>query len=142
MTRIALAVVLALVASVVLAQPVRCVDASGKVRYVDASQAGQDKCTPVESKVESVSPQPGARVPPPAAKPADKTGAKTGQAPEARLKAAEAKLASAKKALAEQEGIRTGDERNYQRVLDRLQPYQEAVQSAQKEVDQARRDLR
>ena len=139
MTRVALFVALALVATASVAQPVRCVDASGKVRYVDASQAGQDKCTPVESKLEVVPapPSTGGRVPP-----AAKTGAKTGEAADARLKAAESRLAAAKKALAEQEGIRTGDERNYQRVLDRLQPYQEAVENAQKEVDQARRDLR
>ena len=36
--------------------------------------------------------------------------------------------------LAQQEAIRTGDERNYQRVLDRLKPYQEAVRQAEQAV--------
>ena len=36
-------------------------------------------------------------------------------------------LSDAKAKLAEQEAVRNGDEKNYQRVLDRLKPYQEAV---------------
>jgi hypothetical protein len=54
-------------------------------------------------------------------------------------------LDDAKKALAEQEAIREGGEKNYQRVLDRLQPYQESVQlhernvgALQKEIDNLR----
>jgi hypothetical protein len=39
------------------------------------------------------------------------------------LAAEQQNLEQARKELAEQEGIRTGNERNYQRFLDRLEPY-------------------
>ena len=54
----------------------------------------------------------------------------------------ESMLADARKKLAEQEAIRTGDEKNYQRVLDRLKPYQEAVERAQQNLEKAQRDAR
>jgi hypothetical protein len=54
-------------------------------------------------------------------------------------------LEQAKKELAEQEAVRSGDEKNYQRVLDRLQPYKDRVsqherniQAIQKEVGKLR----
>jgi hypothetical protein len=61
------------------------------------------------------------------------------------MRAEQQKLDGAKKSLAEQEAIREGGEKNYQRVLDRLKPYQEEVQlhernveSLQKEIDNQR----
>lgn len=53
----------------------------------------------------------------------------------------ESMLADARKKLAEQEAIRTGDEKNYQRVLDRLKPYQDTVEVHQKNVEALRREL-
>jgi hypothetical protein len=50
-------------------------------------------------------------------------------------------LDQAKKALAEQEGIRLGGERNYQRVLDRLEPYQQRVKTHEDNVANLRREL-
>ena len=46
---------------------------------------------------------------------------------EAELVNEEKNLQDAKRDLAEQEGIRLGSERNYQRVIDRLEPYQKKV---------------
>jgi hypothetical protein len=43
-------------------------------------------------------------------------------------------LAEAKRALAEQEAVRLGDERNYQKFLDRVQPYKDAVALHEKNV--------
>ncbi|MBI5786680.1 MAG: DUF4124 domain-containing protein [Rhodocyclales bacterium] len=64
---------------------------------------------------------------------------------EGEMRAEQQKLEDAKKALAEQEAIRMGGEKNYQRVLDRLKPYQDEVQlhernveSLQKEIDSQR----
>lgn len=51
------------------------------------------------------------------------------------------KLDEARKALAEQESVRQGDERNYQRVLDRLKPYQETVQLHERNVEALRKEL-
>ena len=50
-------------------------------------------------------------------------------------------LSDARQKLAEQEGIRDGDERNYARVLERLKPYQEAVGQHTKNIEQLRGEL-
>jgi hypothetical protein len=50
-------------------------------------------------------------------------------------------LEQAKKELAEQESIRTGGERNYQRVLDRLEPYQKKVKLHEDNVANLRREI-
>lgn len=50
-------------------------------------------------------------------------------------------LEEAQKALTEQEAVRTGDERNYQRVLDRLQPYKDKVELHQRNVDALKREI-
>ena len=50
-------------------------------------------------------------------------------------------LAKAQKDLADQEAIRTGDERNYARVLERLQPYKDSVETHQKNIEALQREL-
>ena len=50
-------------------------------------------------------------------------------------------LAQAKRKLAEQEAIRSGDEKNYAKVLERLRPYQDAVEVHTKNVDALKREL-
>ena len=50
-------------------------------------------------------------------------------------------LEQAHKNLAEQEGIRRGDEKNYNRVLERLQPYKDSVETHQKNVDALKREI-
>jgi hypothetical protein len=50
-------------------------------------------------------------------------------------------LTDARQKLAEQESIRQGDERNYARVLERLKPYQEAVDLHSKNIEQLRNEL-
>jgi len=57
------------------------------------------------------------------------------------LTAEEQQLAEAKQALSEQEAIRTGDERNYARVLERLKPYQDAVATHEQNIESIRREL-
>jgi hypothetical protein len=53
----------------------------------------------------------------------------------------EKSLEEARKALAEQEAIRLGDERNYQKVLDRLQPFKDKVELHQRNVEALKREL-
>ena len=53
----------------------------------------------------------------------------------------EAMLSDARKKLTEQEGIRTGDEKNYARVLERLKPYQDTVEVHQKNVEALKREI-
>jgi hypothetical protein len=47
----------------------------------------------------------------------------------------------ARKELEEQESVRYGDERNYARVLERLQKYKDAVDVHEKNVESLRREL-
>ena len=53
----------------------------------------------------------------------------------------QAMLSDARKKLTEQEGIRTGDEKNYARVLERLKPYQDTVEVHQKNVEALKREI-
>ena len=50
-------------------------------------------------------------------------------------------LEQAKKELAEQEAVRMGDERNYQRVLDRLQPYKDRVGQHERNIQAIQKEL-
>jgi hypothetical protein len=60
---------------------------------------------------------------------------------ERELKQEEELLAKARKELEEQEAVRYGDERNYARVLERLQKYKDAVELHEKNVESLRREL-
>ena len=57
------------------------------------------------------------------------------------LAAEEKQLEQAKKALTEQEAVRFGDERNYQRVLDRLQPFKDKVALHERNIDALKKEL-
>ena len=50
-------------------------------------------------------------------------------------------LAAAQKDLAEQQSVRQGDERNYQRVLERLEPYQKRVKQHEDNIESLRKEL-
>ena len=50
-------------------------------------------------------------------------------------------LEQARKELAEQEAVRLGSERNYQRVLDRLEPYKKKVKVHEDNVANLKREL-
>ncbi len=50
-------------------------------------------------------------------------------------------LAQARKELAEQEAIRNNDERNNQKVTDRLQPYKDRVAQHERNIQQIQREL-
>jgi hypothetical protein len=50
-------------------------------------------------------------------------------------------LAQARKELAEQESVRLGSERNYQRTLDRVEPFQKRVKLHEDNVANLRREI-
>lgn len=50
-------------------------------------------------------------------------------------------LEQAKKELAEQEAVRLGDEKNYQKVLDRLQPYKDQVAQHERNIQAINREM-
>ena len=53
----------------------------------------------------------------------------------------EESLGKARKELAEQESVRYGDERNYAKVLERLQKYKDAVEVHERNIESLRREL-
>jgi len=50
-------------------------------------------------------------------------------------------LQEARRQLEEQESVRLGNERNYQRYLDRVQPFREAVETHERNVQALQREL-
>ncbi|HTY04409.1 MAG TPA: DUF4124 domain-containing protein [Rhodocyclaceae bacterium] len=50
-------------------------------------------------------------------------------------------LDDARRALAEQESIREGGEKNYERVLERLKPFQDNVQLHERNIDALQREI-
>lgn len=126
----------------------KCVDASGRPLYTsDKRETAGKKCELVSREINVV---PAPRLPQRAA-----PGSFPRESAEARAKARERQrailekelateqelLEKARKALAEQEAIRTGDERNYARVLERLQPYKDNVELHTKNIEALKREL-
>ena len=60
---------------------------------------------------------------------------------ERELQQEESMLSDAKRKLAEQETVRSGDEKNYARVLERLQPFKDAIEVHTKNIDALKREL-
>ena len=60
---------------------------------------------------------------------------------ERELQQEETMLADARRKLAEQEQIRSGDEKNYARVEERLRPYKDAVEVHSKNIEALKREL-
>jgi hypothetical protein len=60
---------------------------------------------------------------------------------ERELAAEQQLLDKARSALAAQESVRGGDEKNYARVLERLQPYKDNVELHTKNIEALRREL-
>jgi hypothetical protein len=124
----------------------KCVDASGRASYTnDARETAGRKCQLVTTQI-NVAPPPPKQTRQngfPKESAADRANAKGKQREilEQELANEEANLAKAKEALAEQESVRTGDERNYARVLERLQPFKDRVDTHEKNVEALKREL-
>ena len=127
-----------------------CVDRDGKRLYTSDKRETTTpglKCKVVSREVNVVpapKPSPGAAPSSfPRETPQAKASAKERQREilEKELAAEQQQLADAQKQLAEQESMRMGDERNYARVLDRLQPYKDNVDLHQKNIEALRREL-
>lgn len=130
-------------AAVAQSEIYRCKDGSGRDIYTNVKRDIEGKNCRVVSREVSVVP-----LQPPAARPAtarvDPARARETDRRrilEEELDGEQKRLADAKQRLAEQEAIRNGDERNYQRVLDRLKPYMEAVEHAEKNVVQLKKEI-
>ena len=154
MVRLFLAAALGLFASTSMAQSstYRCVDVNGRSTYTNIKEETVGKkCTVVSREVSVV---PADRIVPQAGAAGKGASATTQPAStvasrandrrkilEEELDSEQKQLTEARQKLAEQEAIRTGDEKNYQRVLDRLKPFAENVEQHEKNVEQLRREL-
>jgi hypothetical protein len=152
----ALAVTLAGAARAQATEIYKCVGANGRPLYTSDKRDTAGKNCELVSREVNVVPGPAkpaaapagpaAKAPPPNF-PKESSNARAAakerqrQILEKELAAEQDLLAKARKALAEQEAVRTGDERNYARVLERLQPYRDNVEVHQKNVEALRREL-
>ena len=126
----------------------KCRNESGQVTYTnDRRQAEKQKCELVTSQINVAPPY---RPAPsrsassfPRETPTMSAAAKDRQRQilERELESEQRALAAAKQALAEQESVRSGDERNYARVQERLQPFVDTVQNHEKNIQALQREL-
>ena len=146
------ALILALAAGSVRAQggPIyKCIDSNGRPLYTtEKSDMAGKKCEPVASEVNVVpsqKPRGESARPPgfPRETPTQRSAAKEKQREtlEGELAKEKSLLADAQKELDEQQAMRSGDERNYARVLERLQPYKDRVELHQKNIEALQREL-
>jgi hypothetical protein len=124
----------------------RCVDSDGRRHYTNSKRetVGMKQCELVTSQINVAPAQKAARPTNfPRETSADRASAKGRQREilQRELATEEAALARARQALAEQEAVRSGDERNYARVLERLQPYKETVENHEKNIQALQREL-
>lgn len=130
----------------------KCMDTNGRATYTNMKEEIQGKsCTVVMREISVVPAIPAqraakeARSPEgfPKVDPATQKSRDDGRRRilEEELSGEERALAKARAELTQQESIRTGDERNYQRVLDRLQPYKDDVERHEKNIAALKREL-
>src|SRR5262249_7587397 len=118
----------------------KCPDASGRPTYTNVKKDTVGKnCTVVSKEVQVVPSQ----VPSSASRssPTVDRNQNRRKILESELQNEQQLLTDAQQKLTEQEGIRTGDERNYARVQERLKPYQDAVDLHTKNIEQLRGEL-
>jgi len=133
----------------------KCKGADGHWTYTnDRREAEKQKCEVVTRQI-NVAPLPPQRPASPAQKsarspadfpketPAERASARERQREilEKELANEQTALAKAQQDLAAQEAVRNGDERNYSRVEERLQPYKDSVDTHQKNIEALRREL-
>lgn len=139
---------LAAVPAVASADVFKCVDDDGHVTYTNTKPSPKAKCTML-SRDQRVSTVPGRAANTPSPSDFPKVNGDTQKARDndrrrildQELAAEQKNLDQAKKELAEQETIRTGDERNYQRVLDRLQPFRDRVALHERNVEALKKEI-
>lgn len=136
----------ALVASSAHADIYKCVDADKHVTYSNVSSQNCKKLN--LEPVNSTPAQPAAaKTPTPASFPRVDADAQRSRDTDRRrileteLAAEQRNLEQAKKELAEQEAVRSGDERNYQRVLDRLQPFKDRIALHERNIEAINKEI-
>jgi len=155
--RLAVFLALALLQPVAWAETCKYVDSEGRVIYSNTPNSPPKGATKVKC-FEAPSPKPA----PPSAKNSDSkpTNPETkGKLPrvsedtqktrdddrrrilEQELADETAQLAQAKEQLAAQEAVRSGNERNYERFIERVQPYRDAVATHERNLEAIKREI-
>jgi len=138
-----------LLASSAHAQIYECVDASGNKRFTNIkSEAKGCKMLDVGPINTVPSPKPpGKAAPGPASFPKVEPETQKQRDGDRRrileqeLGNEQKQLAAAQKELADQQSVRDGSERNYQRVLDRLEPFQKKVKQHEDNIENLKKEL-
>jgi len=148
MRNLVLMVFLTFVAPVLRAEIYKCVEPNGNSLYTsDKAQAKAKGCKSMNLVPNTVSsPKPPATGAPAKFPSVDAQTQKQRDTDRRRILeeelAGEQKLLEeAKKKLAEQESIRLGSERNYQRMLDRLEPYKKEVKLHENNIANLTKEL-
>lgn len=127
----------------------KCLEQDGRAHYTNIKKEteGKQQCTVVTKEVSVVSgPAPKPAATPPNFPRVDRDTQKARDDGRRRiledeLSTEEKGLTDARTKLTEQESVRQGDEKNYQRVLDRLKPYQDAVERHERNVSALKREM-
>lgn len=130
----------------------KCKDANGRATYTNMKEETRGKnCTLVVREISVVPAVPAPRAAKaapspqgfPKVDPATQKSRDGGRRRilEDELSGEEKALVQARADLKQQEAIRTGDEKNYQRVLDRLQPYKDKVERHEKNIAALKKEL-
>ena len=122
----------------------KCRGEDGQITYTnDRRQAERQKCELVTRQVNVAPSRPTAIRPPGFPRETSASSARERQREilERELSNEQQALKQAQQALAEQEAVRSGDERNYARVLERLQPYKDTVENHEKNIQALQREL-
>lgn len=149
MRSLVLALFLALPASALRAEMYQCTDENGKPVFTNIkSQAKGCKLLDVGPINTVPAPKPQTKnAPGPASFPKVDAGTQKQRDGDRRrileqeLASEQKQLAAAQKELADQQAVRLGSERNYQRVLDRLEPYQKKVKLHEDNIESLKKEL-
>ncbi len=151
MAKALLVLLIVLAASNAPAETCKYVDGDGKVIYANVPQknAHKEKC--FETLAPEAAQAPAAVAPARTAEPAGRPkvdGITQKRRDDQRRRILEEELAreqtaleDSRRQLGDQEAVRNGDEKNYQRVLERLKPFQDAVATHEKNLDSLKREL-
>jgi hypothetical protein len=125
----------------------KCIDASGRPLYTsDKKETAGRKCELVSREI-NVVPAQKANPKSPSSFPRESAAERSSRATarreilEKELATEQQLLTKAQQALAEQESVRMGDEKNYARVQERLQPFKDNVELHTKNIEALRREL-
>ena len=123
----------------------KCVDAKGRASYTnDKRETTGKKCELVTTQVNVAPAQRAARpsgFPRESAAESNRARERQRGILEKELATEQAALTKAREALAQQEAVRTGEERNYAKVEQRLQPYKDTVETHEKNIEALKREL-